>query len=437
MRLLPEPPQLAGYSYFHPMKKVLLIAMLCAPFLLLSQVRVMSYNMLNFPTGNLPGRVDTLQKIVDYYRPHLLMIQELKTAEGLADISTMMNTLSYGNFSHSEFVPQQSDQGSPYALQQALVFDQTIFTLKSQSEIITDVRDFNEFELYVNDANLDEGADTTFLYIYVTHLKSSTGSANQAARLAMVEDWLVYMNANRDANDNVILCGDFNIYTRNEDAYQALLSDENTIPMQDVFYGYGDWPGTNFAHKEILTQSTRQNQIENDGAGGGVDDRFDFILFSPSLVNVANEIHYIEDSYYSLGNTGACYNQSITSCSANNDVPYDVLQAIYFMSDHIPQVCEMQINVIIGLTELEQYGLPIQIIYGHQMSARTFSSLSGKGTMQIRDVQGRLVQENQIVIGAGNNEFQIDTNALQVGMYVLILETEKGIRTSARFLVAR
>ncbi|MFM9984501.1 MAG: endonuclease/exonuclease/phosphatase family protein [Flavobacteriales bacterium] len=419
------------------MKKVLLIAMMCAPLLLMSQVRVMSYNMLNFPTGNLQGRVDTLQKIVDYYRPHLLMIQELKNAEGLADVAAMMNTLNYGNFEHGAFVPQQSDQGSPYALQQALVYDQSIFTLKSQSEIITDVRDFNEFELYLNDANLDEGADTTFLYVYVTHLKSSTGTANQAARLAMVEDWLAYMNANRDANDNVILCGDFNIYTRNEDAYQALLSDENTIPMQDVFYDYGDWPGTNFAHKEILTQSTRANQIENDGAGGGVDDRFDFILFSPGLVNPANEIHYIEDSYFSLGNTGACYNQSITSCSANNDVPYDVLQAIYFMSDHIPQVCELELNVTIAVDELVQYGLPLQIVYGNQISARMHTSFSGKGMMHVRDLQGRLVQESQITIGVGNNEFQIETNALESGMYVLILETEQGIRTSARFLVAR
>ena len=429
--------QLAGYSYFHPMKKVLLIAMLCAPFGLIGQVRMMSYNMLNFPTGNLPGRVDTLQKIVDYYRPHLLMIQELKTAQGLTDVADMMNTLNYGDFEHGTFVPQQSDAGSPYPLQQGLVYDQSIFTLKSQSEIITDVRDFNEFELYLNDANLDEGADTTFLYVYVTHLKSSTGSANQAARLAMVEDWLAYMNANRDAEDNVILCGDFNLYTRNEDAFQALIADENVIPMQDVFYDYGDWPGTSFSHKEILTQSTRQNQIENDGAGGGVDDRFDFILFSPSLVSAGNEIHYIEDSYYSLGNTGACYNQSITSCNANNDVPYDVLQAIYFMSDHIPQVCEMEINVTIDVAELEQHGLPLQIVYGNPISARMHSSFSGKGMMQVRDVQGRLVHEDQIVIGEGNNEFRIETSSLESGIYVLILETEQGKRTSARFLVTR
>ena len=429
--------QLAGYSYFHPMKKVLLIAMLCAPFGLMSQVRMMSYNMLNFPTGNLPGRVDTLQKIVDYYRPHLLMIQELKTAQGLTDVADMMNTLNYGDFEHGTFVPQQSDAGSPYPLQQGLVYDQSIFTLKSQSEIITDVRDFNEFELYLNDANLDEGADTTFLYVYVTHLKSSTGSANQAARLAMVEDWLAYINANRDAEDNVILCGDFNLYTRNEDAFQALIADENVIPMQDVFYDYGDWPGTSFSHKEILTQSTRQNQIENDGAGGGVDDRFDFILFSPSLIDPANEIHYIGDSYYSLGNTGACYNQSITSCSANNDVPYDVLQAIYFMSDHIPQVCEMEINVTIDVAELEQHGLPLQIVYGNPISARMHSSFSGKGMMQVRDVHGRLVHEDQIVIGEGNNEFRIETSSLESGIYVLILETEQGKRTSARFLVTR
>lgn len=414
-----------------------MLLMLLSPVLHFAQVRMMSYNLLNFPTGNIPGRVDTLAKIVDYYRPHLLMIQELKTAEGLADVASMMNTLNYGDFAHSNFVPQQSDPGSPYALQQALVYDQSIFTLKSQSEIITDVRDFNEFELYLNDANLSEGADTTFLYIYVTHLKSSTGTANQAARLAMVEDWLAYMNANRSADDNVILCGDFNLYTRNEDAYQALIADENVIPMQDVFYDYGDWPGSNFAHKEILTQSTRQNQIENDGAGGGVDDRFDFILFSPSLVDPANELHYIESSYFSLGNTGACYNQSITSCSSNNEVPYDVLRAIYYMSDHIPQVCEMEVNVTIDLAELQSHSFPIQIIYGSTTSARVHMHASAPGSMVIRDVQGRMVHSWNVALQQGSNAFEIPASGLPTGIFLLSIETAHGMRSTVRFLVSQ
>jgi hypothetical protein len=47
----------------------------------------MSYNILNFPDGNIAGRVDTLENIIEYYQPHLLMVQELQSENGLTDIT--------------------------------------------------------------------------------------------------------------------------------------------------------------------------------------------------------------------------------------------------------------------------------------------------------------------------------------------------------------
>ena len=94
----------------HKMKKIFLLISLA--FTLGStgqtEIRMMSYNLLNFPTGNLEGRVDTLNNILDYYRPHLFMIQELKTAQGLSDVTDRLNDLGYGSFDHGTFVPQVS-----------------------------------------------------------------------------------------------------------------------------------------------------------------------------------------------------------------------------------------------------------------------------------------------------------------------------------------
>ena len=51
-----------------------------------STVRVASYNVLNFPTGTMPDRQDTLAVILEDIQPDLLLLQELKSAEGLAMI---------------------------------------------------------------------------------------------------------------------------------------------------------------------------------------------------------------------------------------------------------------------------------------------------------------------------------------------------------------
>ena len=390
------------------MKRIYLFA-IAALFSLpiFSQINVMSYNMLNFPTGNLAGRVDTLANIIDYYRPHLLLIQELKTEEGLQDITNMMNTFDYGSFAHSTFVPQQSGSPSEFDLQQALVYDQSIFKLKSESVIPTVVRDVNEFVLYLNDAELANGADTAFLYVYVTHLKSSTGFSNESQRLSSVNTWWSHIDSNRAAGDRVIIAGDFNLYTNTEPAYTALMESTHVVQMRDVLSDLGNWTGSSFAHKEILTQSTRSSAIYNDGAGGGVDDRFDFILFSDNLLDETNTLHYVPESYASLGNTGACYNSNIMLCEANNPVPIDVLWSMYYMSDHIPQVAQLTTEVQLGASD-------IQVDKQIKLSAWTISTSEvvihltgyGTGTWELIDALGRKISGQKIEV-RGDAKFRV------------------------------
>ncbi len=394
--------------------------------------------MLNFPLGEIVGRVDTLEKIVTYSQPDILLIQELKTAEGLADVAAMMTDLSYGNFEHSAFVPMQSDPGNPYTLQQAIVFNQNIFKLKSQHEILTAVRDINEFVLYLNDAELPNGADTTFIYVYVTHLKSSTGTANQLARLAMVNDWIAYMDANFIGDENVIFAGDFNLYTNTESAYQALMNTSNTVVMHDVLSTLGNWTGANFAHKEILTQSTRLTQVGGDGATGGLDDRFDFILFSAALVDNANNVHYSEDSFRSLGNNATCYNQNITDCSVGNDVPYDVLRAMYYLSDHIPQVCELTTSIDLSHKEISFNFFQTKIIYdADNIKAQLNVNESVSGTYSIRNTNGQLLKQSDLTLLSGKNMILLDVEILQNGVYIFAFISETGLQSTARFVVCR
>lgn len=404
-----------------------------------AHVRLMSYNLLNFPTGNITTRIDTLKKIVDYYQPHLFMIQELENEAGLDSITAMMNTLGYGNFDHGTFVPQQSNSGGgDNPLQQNIVFDTTAFRMVHESVILTEYRDINEFVFYINDPELATGADTSFLYVYVTHLKSSQGATESAIRLSMVNSLLDHLET-IPPNSNVIFAGDFNFYNNLEPAYEAIVANNNPIGLVDIFEGYGNWVYSGFAHKEILTQSTREDVIYNDGASGGIDDRFDFIIVSESLMDSQSPLRYVEDSYLSLGNTGECLNLDIVACQEDNPVPIDILIAMYYMSDHLPQVMELQ-TVLPEVKPVEElkFGTGLEFLSGnliaHNLELIVRSGISESAFVSITDLHGRVLYNNMHMT---NGPVEIDCTGFSSGLYLLSVAGVSGHEVIARFGVTR
>lgn len=402
------------------------------------QIKMMSYNLLNFPTGNLAGRVDTLRNIVNYSRPNLLMIQELKNAEGLQDITDMMNEIGYGDFAHGEFIAQQSPGSPGNLLQHAIIYDAEIFRIKSEGVVLTNYRDINEYVLYLNDPSLANGTDTTFLYVYVTHLKSSTGADNVQARLEMV-NYLVAHLQQIPENSNVIFAGDFNLYDNMEPAYTAITNPMNAIVLKDVFESYGNWAGSGFNHKEILTQSTRIAMIYDDGAGGGIDDRFDFILLSESLMNPDNELHYIENSFHSVGNNGTCYNESITDCEIANEVPSSVLQSLYYMSDHLPQYCELNSDLVNIISRQEKEKIQIRFPFGNiadkEIALQIKNHSAANFILKITDMYGREVTK---ILGVANGTTIIlETQSLACGFYLLTVLQSNGACFTEKFAVKR
>ncbi len=402
-----------------------------------SQIKVLSYNLLNFPTGNLQGRVDTLRNIIDYTRPNLLMVQELETAEGLQSITEMMNELGYGDFAHPEFIPQQSPGSPSNQLQQSIVFDTEIFRLKSDGVVLTDYRDINEFVLYLNDPELANGSDTTFLYVYVTHLKSSTGVANEQMRLSMVS-YLIAHFETLPENSHVLFTGDFNLYNNTEPAYLAITDENNAIVMRDIYANYGNWAGSAFDHKEILTQCTRASVIFNDGASGGVDDRFDFILMSESLVSQSSDFAYTENSFRSIGNTGGCYNQSITDCDLGNSVPANILQSMYYMSDHIPQYCEFHSDVIDRVIDQNLKQPELLLANGNQQSQQLYYTINGfignHFTLEVLDINGKVIHQQMPTSTLSGG---IDVSRFPQGLYFLRIVADSVSIAPKKFTVIR
>jgi hypothetical protein len=154
---------------------------------------------------------------------------------------------------------------------------------------------------------------------------------------------------------HVLFAGDLNFYTSNEEGYQSLIDGRNNIVMTDPinkpaetfpnnsnvkdpyeFYSASSkyfWRNSSFAN--IHSQSTRTFQLNDDGAGGGMDDRFDFIMMSENF-NTSSNLYYIKDSYKTVGNNGNCYNSFVSSSICNGEYSQELRNALHQFSDHLP-----------------------------------------------------------------------------------------------------
>lgn len=404
------------------MKKVLVILTLLISASSFAQLTmdVMCYNVLNFPNGS--NREDTLKKVLSYYTPDILMLQELKSGGGLDQITNVLNELSNDQYASGTWVPQQSGSTS-YLLQQNIVYNATVFGLAEERYILTDYRDVNYFKLFIRDEDLPTTNDTTFLHVYVTHLKSSQGATNEAARYQMAQVMRAEVNA-LPPNSYVLAGGDFNVYTSTEDAYQHLTATGLNNTLVDPIGMPGNWHSSAFPNKEILTQSTRLSSL-SDGAGGGLDDRFDFVLQSTELQAGNAELSYAGGTYKALGNNGTCYNTDLFNCSTVNNVPDSILWALYYCSDHLPVVFSLTSDIVLSVDESH---IPQFTIFPNPAKNELTVDIKSNEVVEayIIDLTGK-VQAQEIISGST----RLDVSYLKPGVYFVKL---KGSGATLKFV---
>jgi hypothetical protein len=178
-------------------------------------------------------------------------------------------------------------------------------------------------------------------YVYQSHLKASTGSSNVATRLSGVQT----LRANSDAlgvGVRAIYSGDMNFYTSSESGYQAFIAAGNGAAVDPL--GTADWTGASNAWKH--TQSPR-DILANGLIGGGMDDRFDFMLPTAQLMDGAG-IAFITGSYRAVGNDGNHYNLAVNS-GTNSYFPAELSRSaalatnLFNAADHIPVLADFQV----------------------------------------------------------------------------------------------
>lgn len=386
--------------------------------------KAMFYNLLNFPLQSEPAnRLQYLDVILSNYQPDLFMVCELNDEGGA---NAILNVLQYinPNYSRVAFVTNSSDDtiGDQNDLQNLLFFDSTKFILESQTQVHTLYRDFNHYKLKLN--TTQQTTNPFFIDVIVGHLKSSSGTDNQALRFEMVQDLETYLE-NFPIDSNVILAGDLNIYTGSEPAFVELLDTSNNITFVDPANKVGSWHN-NTNYIDVFTQSTR-TATGLGGATGGFDDRFDFILTSENMLT-NTDLYYVNDSYKVFGNNANvnCYNQEINSenCSGA-DFSFELRDALYNFSDHLPVTLQLETNQSLSTQEYvlqETLKFMDSNVISHTLRLKINANSINNQNLNIYNSLGQLVKtiktQNSIYI----NE---DTSMLPNGIYYINVPTYK------------
>ncbi|MGJ8593748.1 MAG: hypothetical protein ACSHXF_14450 [Aquaticitalea sp.] len=381
--------------------------------------KMMFYNLLNFPSQDVPtNRIQYLEIILADYQPDIFMVCELNNENASNDILSLMQRIN-PTYAKALFVNNTSDDmfGDQNDLQNLLYYDATKFVLESQAIVPTLFRDFNHYKLKLN--TIDQDDSPIYIDAIVCHLKASSGVENEAYRFQMVTDLVAYLET-FPADSNVILAGDFNMYTNSEEGFVELQDATNTIVFADPANRVGSWHN-NPNYIDVMTQSTRTDSGLG-GATGGFDDRFDMILTSQNLIT-NTDLKYVHDSYSVFGNNNgvSCLNRAINSTNcAGFDYSFAIRDALYNFSDHLPVTIELETTHTLSVDDYNVLQ-PITFLNGNMLKKNLQLRINDPSltnqTLNVYDSFGKLIK----TINAKNSIYiKEDISMLATGLYFIV-----------------
>lgn len=410
------------------------------------RIKIMTYNLLNYRnttswcdgSNNSSSQKDSyLNTVVQYAQPHILICQEVGANSGVPTDRILTNALNTGSTSH--WAKAQYTNNSFSDLVNAAFYDTRFIGLKSQSFITQDangnalVRVIDFYRFYYKDSllgGLDE--DTVFFTVIGAHLKagSTTSDQNQRTRAALAI--MQYIQANVP-DDNVILCGDLNLNTGASAAFQHLI-DYSVVGMRlyDPINETGNWYN-DYGVRYYHTQSTRTSNT-NSGcfSGGGLDDRYDHILVSDEIINGAEGMEFVANSFTVLGNDGLHLNGDITDGS-NFSVPSNVLTALHGMSDHLPVTLELDIEKMSVSTDeltLEPSHIRIAQLSENSIRIEWPENMGLAEYVEILDLNGRTLG----TYTSDETSFEIHHVQWPAGIYVARVSLVRGTEGFTKFM---
>lgn len=396
------------------------------------RIRVMHHNLLSFgpqcDNVTITNKYNWLGTVLDHYRPHLFTVNEL--GPNIA-YSNGIKALSFDYTDNIEYADLTNNANSNFVNQ--LFYDKDVFVYTGVEVLGNFLRDINVYHLYVKPTAENPALDTVFLDCIVAHLKAGDSPSDANTRANMAQSIMNYIQA-KGIGKNILVMGDFNLYSHTEAAFQTMVFNaNNTLNLKDPANKQNGWNGS--THAIVHTQSSRASSPDC-GSGGGMDDRFDFILTSVGVMDDTAGIGYVANSYAAFGNGGNSYNQELT-CSNNGPIPASVCGAMKLLSDHLPVVMELEVDGVTRLegnhlTDVEVNILPRPMEEKIILNLKMNTSHPGNLLVDIFNPGGQVVSQAQI--SPRSQEAVLPAAHLSSGIYMIRIMDSSGKFFSKSFL---
>lgn len=402
---------------------------------------VMHYNLLYYgePTSfcttennGIDQKDPYLRTILNEVKPDIFTVNELSNDESVHQHMLDENLNINGT---NEFVKANLSNLSGSNIVNMLFFKSSKLRLKNQYTAQTLVRDVDVYELYYNSNDLAQG-DTAFVVCVVAHLKAGNTSEDADVRRMMTQNTMTFLDANFSGK-NILFMGDFNVYTGTEQAFQSLVNNDNpNMRFYDPVDAIGSW-NNNSAFRNVHTQSTNSSST-GCAAGGGMDDRFDFILISDEIHNAGGSVRYVDDSYRAVGQDGLHFNGSINGPPSNAAVSPEVAEALQNMSDHLPVTLKLRVDKTLSLNDQSSKPFLTQLSPNPAHDLLKISFYNQKGSFlnfEILNLQGQIVWSEYGDYPSGNQSRTLNLRILQRGVYLLRVSDASGRSEFSKLVV--
>jgi hypothetical protein len=311
-------------------------------------LRVVDYNVTNYPGVLFPQRQPYFRTILAPLGADIVVSEEFTSQAGVDSFRTnVLNVIEPGQWLSAPFINgNDTDNAVFYKPSKVTLLGSWSF-YPNPANLLRLVGCYRFMPVGYNDASAE-------LRIYSQHLKASTGTTNVNQRGAEAIGIRDSMNA-MPLGTHAILCGDFNIYTTTEPAFQKFL--EAQVDNDGRLYDPLNLSGTfnQAGYSPYHTQCPCLTCPTGSGfSGGGLDYRFDMFLPTYNL-NDGQGLDLLVSTYKPVGNDGLHYNLNI------NDPPVipegsAYANALWNASDHLPVRVDLQLPAKISVPATLAFG---------------------------------------------------------------------------------
>jgi len=401
---------------------------------------VMTYNLLNFnnntsyctqSNNNVNDKINYLKVITSYVLPDIVGFNEIHASNATIQLilDSVLNTNGVKTYSRIQYINSSNSD-----IVSTIFYNNRKFKLYSTNYLQTDLRDVIILNLYYNSQEMQNNHDTVFIRVMQAHLKAGSTTSDQDQRAQETSVIMNYLNSIGNTK-NTILMGDFNVQSSTETSFQNLINYSNAnVRFYDPVNKLGTWNNNSY----YALYHTQAAQVNSNGctSGGGLDDRFDFILVSFSIMNNLYKVKYVTNSYKVIGQDGNHFNQSVDD-PANYSVPSNVLTALANMSDHLPVILKLAIQQtpFIGIEEesLNKFNIKPYSWIDNELILSLQGEYNGNLEINIYDIMGRKVYTNNKTLFNDKLLISFQTPSLDKGLYIVQYQL-KGINKSLKVI---